>query len=220
MIGSCPECNEAIRVPQGSADQKVRCPLCNSEYELSDVFNDLPPLLEVIGSSASIGIQLESSDKSRTQSDQESKLPNPPNRSYQPQKRQQSSLLMEFTKVIFGGLLAIPVGLLCIWWLAGRAPFGVAEPIGNYVPWIVPEHLRDTDELNDEPPKNSELNNPNNRSPRKSANLNKPTGGNLSHPLPPSNRLGIDPAISDPSNAPAQENQPSDQFRSLPQKRP
>lgn len=52
---------------------------------------------------------------------------------------------VEMVKIVVGGLLAIPVGILCVWWFAGRAPFGVAESVSRYVPWIVPENLRAED---------------------------------------------------------------------------
>lgn len=150
MIGSCPECKEAIRIPEGKLEQRVRCPLCTAEYELASVFEKLPPMLELVGGNApEVGIRIDSSSElDLVQAEASDSRPSA-STTYRPQKRKQSSPLWEITKVVLGGALALPIGVLCVWWFAGRAPFGLSETVSQYVPWIVPEKLRKGDALDD-----------------------------------------------------------------------
>ncbi len=49
LLAACPKCQESILVPYGvSAAAQVRCPLCQEEYTLSDVLEQLPPALIVV----------------------------------------------------------------------------------------------------------------------------------------------------------------------------
>ena len=145
MIGSCPECNESIRIPEGNAHDIVRCPLCNAEYELEKALRSLPPELEIIkASGAALGIDVgDSADNELTLKKAESiESGSTPSRRYQPRRRKEVNVFAELIKVILGGVVAIPVGVVCIWWFAGKAPFGIAETVSEYVPWAVPEKLR------------------------------------------------------------------------------
>lgn len=150
MVGSCPKCRESIRVPEGRPSDIVRCPLCNAEYELETVLNSLPPMLELVsqaGNGIDISVATDEGD-SLTVADSDSKSSSPtPSRRYRPQKRKQVNMFAEIIKVILGGVVAIPVGILCVWWFAGRAPFGVAEHVSKFAPWIVPEKLRGGDQI-------------------------------------------------------------------------
>lgn len=152
MIGNCPKCKEAIRVPTGQPDQDVRCPLCNSEYPLQDVFDRLPPMLELVGGSTAIesesaGIQIDDGFSDLEIKDADA---NPKSSSgYSRPRRPERSAFKEILKVIGGGVVAIPIGILCVWWFAGRDPFDLSEKVSEYAPWIVPEKLRGNDPVDD-----------------------------------------------------------------------
>src|SRR4051812_2897922 len=48
-IVSCPKCNEKVTVPASAPKgARVRCPLCQEEYDLADALAQLPPLLIVV----------------------------------------------------------------------------------------------------------------------------------------------------------------------------
>ncbi|MFM2095066.1 MAG: hypothetical protein RIS70_2190, partial [Planctomycetota bacterium] len=48
-ITQCPRCRDEVRVPpQASAESRVRCPLCQEEFLLGEVLEQLPPLLELL----------------------------------------------------------------------------------------------------------------------------------------------------------------------------
>lgn len=47
-IGHCPKCGERVRIPQVDGQSQVRCPWCNAEFELQQLIQNLPPVLEVI----------------------------------------------------------------------------------------------------------------------------------------------------------------------------
>ncbi len=152
MIGLCPECHESIRVPVGGEELEVRCPLCNATYSLGKVLQSLPPSLEIVGSP---GVDLRLDDSSQgigprvsidvstgtepnlaAEGIRESASP------YRPQKRTEVNAFTEIIKVILGGVVAMPIGVLCVWWFAGKAPFGLSDTVSRYVPWIVPADLR------------------------------------------------------------------------------
>jgi len=46
MIADCPKCQDKVTVPEGVSEQsKVSCPLCREDFELTEIFQELPPLL-------------------------------------------------------------------------------------------------------------------------------------------------------------------------------
>lgn len=48
-IVSCPKCNDQVTVPASAPrSARVRCPLCQEEYDLDDALAQLPPLLIVV----------------------------------------------------------------------------------------------------------------------------------------------------------------------------
>ena len=68
-------------------------------------------------------------------------------------RRQAKKPGWELVKIIAGGLLAIPVAQLILWWLPGewkRDPFKLGPVVGKAVPWLVPETFRAKDDDDDE----------------------------------------------------------------------
>ncbi len=209
MIGNCPKCKEAIRVPAGEPDQDVRCPLCNSEYQLQDVFDRLPPILELVGRSAatgneSVGIQIDDgfSDLEVQHAGTQSKNPS----NYSRPRRPERSAFKEILKVIGGGVVAIPIGILCVWWFAGRDPFDLSEKVSEYAPWIVPEKLRGGDQVDDP---NFDATRTEKKSKVKSGNQNEPKPVNSDLFFPESK-----------SNEGAKPNEPGKNVERDPQKNP
>lgn len=47
---ACPRCAEPVRVPAGEVAATVRCPWCRETFELGEVFDALPPMLEIVDS--------------------------------------------------------------------------------------------------------------------------------------------------------------------------
>ena len=49
LIASCPKCAEPVLIPVGvDVSGRARCPLCKEEYQLAEVFETLPPALELL----------------------------------------------------------------------------------------------------------------------------------------------------------------------------
>ena len=49
---SCPKCSDQVTVPASAPrSARVRCPLCQEEYDLADALAQLPPTLIVISAS-------------------------------------------------------------------------------------------------------------------------------------------------------------------------
>ena len=52
----------------------------------------------------------------------------------------------DFLKVIIGGILAIPVSQLVLWWLFSTDPLSVAPSVSKFAPFVVPAKLRPVEE--------------------------------------------------------------------------
>lgn len=59
---------------------------------------------------------------------------------------------LEMAKVVLGGMLAIPVAQVIVWWLIGLDPLNIAPSVGRVIPFVVPAKLRP-----EEAPGNSSL---------------------------------------------------------------
>ncbi len=58
------------------------------------------------------------------------------------QFEKKSNPLVEFGRIAFGAVLAIPVAQLVLWWVIGIDPFTIAPKVSEYVPIIVPASLQ------------------------------------------------------------------------------
>lgn len=65
-------------------------------------------------------------------------------------RRRRSNPVVEFIKVVLGGLLAIPAAQLILWWLpmnlqpAQRDPMSIGPTVARYIPFVVPESVRNS----------------------------------------------------------------------------
>ena len=48
---------------------------------------------------------------------------------------------------LLGGLMALPVAQLMIWWILGTDPIGIAPEISRVIPMVVPPDLREGDPI-------------------------------------------------------------------------
>lgn len=62
-------------------------------------------------------------------------------------KRKSRSPLWSMLQVALGGLAAIPIALLLLWHVLDKDVVGAGPAVAQYVPWIVPEKFRGTDDL-------------------------------------------------------------------------
>ena len=55
-VASCTKCNAQVRLPgEAAPESQVRCPLCHSEYELSEALATLPPALVLVEAAGGVG---------------------------------------------------------------------------------------------------------------------------------------------------------------------
>lgn len=59
----------------------------------------------------------------------------------------------ELLKVVFGGLLAIPIAYLLVLWVFRQDPLNVGPSVGNVVPFLIPADLRGAEDDADDKPK-------------------------------------------------------------------
>lgn len=58
----------------------------------------------------------------------------------------------ELIKIALGGLLALPIAQLILWWGFNSDPLGLASPASNVASFIVPPRLRPGEVVEDEDP--------------------------------------------------------------------
>jgi hypothetical protein len=138
--------------------------MCQDEYVLGDVLSQLPPALVVVdngmsfaGESGTFDFAGFSSAATSPTSEAESEAaagfvfqPNSAGpAAAQPitraPRRPAKKPAVEIAKIVAGGLLAIPLAQLILWWLPGRwqrDPLKIGPTVGQYVPWVVPPNYR------------------------------------------------------------------------------
>ncbi len=168
-VSSCPSCHESVTVPvNAQADAIVRCPLCQEQFQLKEFLAQLPPPLIVLSpagspqeSATDTGTSAEADASIFPQSDASSSAPQVPAFDFFPESapreenvgvdssyttvRRQKNPSIEIAKVVAGGLLALPLAQLILWWLPGkwqRDPLQIGPSVGRVVPWVVPENFR------------------------------------------------------------------------------
>jgi hypothetical protein len=168
MIAPCPKCHESVRIPPTASHQaSVRCPLCLDEFLLAEVYQALPPFLEVVnsheegsteGESAAFtgGFGLASSDasdlpelapafsidRSRDVSAVTSAPSTKRRRGPVRPQRTKKNPAVEVVKIALGGIAGLVIAQLLLWWMPWqnlrRDPFGLGPSIAAYAPWLVP----------------------------------------------------------------------------------
>lgn len=54
---------------------------------------------------------------------------------------------LDLIMYLLGGLMALPVAQLMIWWILGTDPIGIAPEVSKVIPMVVPPDLREGDPL-------------------------------------------------------------------------
>jgi hypothetical protein len=186
----CPECEEKVTLPSASQAAIVQCPLCDAEFGLAALLESVPPTLLVVDDpaaqctadiqddeesteSADVGFSLEAlSDQSEAFSinDEEPSVRATTVRS-SGRRASKGGGLRSVLQVIFGGLLALPLAQLALWyWPWGpQDPLTLGPKLSPYAvgKWVVPSRFHgpvdDTsggdsaNELDLEPEKNIEF---------------------------------------------------------------
>jgi hypothetical protein len=86
-------------------------------------------------------------------------------------KKPQKNMVLEVVKVVLGGLAAIPIAQLILWWAAGTDPMETGPIIAKYVPAVVPQKFHKSEAQKD---KEERANKPNGAKPSRPNNTSKP----------------------------------------------
>jgi hypothetical protein len=203
---SCPKCQDQVTVPASAPrSARVRCPLCQEEYDLADALAQLPPALIVISAApeeelvlASVGAREENSLEGDSRQEFSAGLldtgpaheklvsaPTPSFRSAPRPKRKEKSMVVELVKIVLGGVVGIGLAILILWWGPG-VDLGIAPTVAkvSWMRWVLPQKILDKVEKNqpveENPPEAVPLN------PDKQAAKPKETG-----------KLGNDPRFEE-----------------------
>lgn len=162
LIANCPHCNDPIRIP-GAADasSRVRCPWCEETYLLADVFEHLPPLVEVLegpGSQSEIALDVDDEyqlagvaapdfnfkDSEGTGSSSPAPMARVDGRSTSSARRpakSSSNPAWEAFKVVGGGVFGIIIAMFAVMWISGDDKFHMVQYLPSFAYFAVPENL-------------------------------------------------------------------------------
>jgi hypothetical protein len=162
---TCPACHEEVRVPPQASDRAtVECPWCGNQSELFDFLKSSPPLLVVVndpgsgsGSGLPFAIETGGRDDSPRFDFEERDAPQTQplsavtssTASRRPRPQPKGGGVISAVAVIFGGLCALPLAQLCLWWIFSRDPIDLGPRVSPYAAFLVPAQFRGN--ANDKP---------------------------------------------------------------------
>ena len=160
----CPECEEKVTLPSASQAATVQCPLCEAEFGLAELLESVPPTLIVVDDPEAQCAEDVASDEQSTESlddgfslealsDQvedfslDGEEPSVRATSVRSSDRRASKGgLRSVIQIIFGGLLALPLAQLALWyWPWGpQDPLDLGPKFSSYaaVKWVVPTEFQ------------------------------------------------------------------------------
>jgi len=166
----CPECEEKVTLPNASQAAIVQCPLCDAEFGLAELLESVPPTLLVVDDPDAECVEEVASDEESTESadvgfsleplsdqpegfsidDEEATIHATTVRSSD-RRAAKGGGLRSVIQIIFGGLLALPLAQLALWyWPWGpQDPLKLGSELSSYAvgKWVVPSRFHDsTDE--------------------------------------------------------------------------
>lgn len=159
-IVRCVHCQEEVRVPQRVSPQAlVECPRCGQQFELSLALEKLPPLLIVLNDPGAIAEETTGSSDSPEMAvpkfefeEREAPAPFAVSRpassgsmASRARRRESSSGgILSVVAVLGGGLCALPLAQLVLWWVFGQDPVDLGPKVASYASFLVPQKLRGT----------------------------------------------------------------------------
>lgn len=197
-LAQCTKCSEEVLIPAGvSSKAIVQCPLCEEELPLSEVLSNMPPTFVVVSdpggaavAESAGGFSIGEADTPAAESagfsfdptggDSTGEAPTPslaaPAARSRKKKAPPKSAVFEIIKIVGGGVAGILLAIMIIWWGVGTDPFGFADDVAKYVPFLVPA------KLHGEPAPSTDSGEPqdegnNNNKPQNTANQNNQKNG-------------------------------------------
>ncbi|PHS13213.1 MAG: hypothetical protein COA78_07220 [Blastopirellula sp.] len=168
LIAKCPECHDPIRIPELATEaSRACCPWCQQTYYLADVFETLPPVVEIIegpgsdqsrvnqgginaeivtrDSAASYGLVSDASPASdfnfqESKSTGSSGAPTAKIKRSERRPRKQSSGAFEFVKIIGGGAAGCIIAVSVVWYGFGKQ-MGFEDNLPGWTYVIVPKSV-------------------------------------------------------------------------------
>ncbi len=168
---NCPQCKGLFRLPEGvSGSSVIVCPMCQCDLAIGDLLDSIPVAEISSESDVRVVSQARSAGMRETASKYEFDeraftIPKPlktaerSRRRSHPSRRGSSSKTEPFTpkkagpgewfKVLLGGVLALPVAQLILWWVFGVDPLQMAPRVLPYAPALVPPVMRPAQQPDD-----------------------------------------------------------------------
>ncbi|MED5576521.1 MAG: hypothetical protein VX757_03375 [Planctomycetota bacterium] len=157
-IANCPSCQEEVRVPGSTSEQAtLECPWCGYQAVMTEFLKSSPPLLLVVNDPAvsddrglAFAIETEKPEDTPRFEFEERDAPQiepmsevtPAVVSRRPRPQPKGGGLISAAAIIFGGLCALPLAQLCLWWIFGRDPIEIGPKVPSYAAFLVPSKFR------------------------------------------------------------------------------
>lgn len=170
-VADCIKCGASVRLPTASDEAEVQCPLCDESFTLSEMLEQLPPMLRVVNDPVAVAaidhveevgeesyavapLATESpsfnisptvdtsSDSSSSRST--SSKPRPGKKRRPRPAKKKKNMFVEVIKIAVGGVVGLTAAMLILWWGVSTDPFSLAPVADKYAAtrWIVPPSLR------------------------------------------------------------------------------
>ncbi|MEC7603826.1 MAG: hypothetical protein VX668_07405 [Planctomycetota bacterium] len=157
-IANCPSCQEEVRVPGSTSEQAtLECPWCGYQAVMTEFLKSSPPLLLVVNDPVvsddrglAFAIETEKREDTPRFEFEERDAPQvepmsqvtPATASRRPRPQPKGGGLISAVAIILGGLCALPLAQLCLWWIFGRDPIEIGPKVPSYAAFLVPSKFR------------------------------------------------------------------------------
>jgi len=165
-VADCIKCGGSVRVPIASDEAEVQCPHCEEAFTLSEVLQQLPPMLLIVSDPVAVAVtdhveeigeesyavaplanetpSFNISPTADAGSAPSTSKPRPGKKRRPRPAKKKKNMVVEVLKIAIGGVVGLTAAMLILWWGVATDPFGLA-PIADKYPatrWIVPPALR------------------------------------------------------------------------------
>jgi hypothetical protein len=169
---NCPRCTGLFRLPPGiSVKTVIVCPHCQSDLGVDDLLNEIP--VAEISKDSPVLSEKHAEDTAKTPVIEPSKyaidegeftIPKPlktarrSGRSHHPPRKRTTTKVpfarpkqgkIEWLKIALGGLLALPIAQIILWWVFAVDPLNLSHRVHAWVPVLVPPALSPNPQIED-----------------------------------------------------------------------
>ncbi|RMF39393.1 MAG: hypothetical protein D6753_13860 [Planctomycetota bacterium] len=150
----CASCGKIFVLPEGtSAAATIECPNCEQQYVVDSLVRDELVRWKVVYDPNSpdapadveiLAVEEEASDVAGDGAQQaplvlDGAIGSGAGSALRRARRKQGTPIWSIIQVVLGGVAAVPIALLILWWVLDRDVMDAGPKVARYLPWIVPQ---------------------------------------------------------------------------------